>query len=645
MRRLPRLAALAAALSALSAPGALAAPTWLPAQSTGTGMAIPGLRDDGSSALVSVITVSGQPLQSAIRGPRGNWTLSTELDTDPSFQSPGPLVVTAPNGTITAIWMRNGAGFSRDLFASSQRAGQPWTTPVQISAPGDGVSDPLLTVAPDNTVTAAWINASGRVRTATTSPAGVWGTPEQPLESAFTMSMALATDRAGTTTLVAHINQIAESVVSIDRPSGGSWSAPSTIKPGDASQLALAIAPDGRRYAAWATGSPNVLSIATRAAGAASWSSAAPGPTPVDGTVHRLLGPVEGSGALTLLWADGTTGNVTTTLRAATRTAGAWSAVTRLSPVGAYDSSLPTLLSGTESGALMAAPLGQNAGIAARLANGTWESPTTLTPSVPTGLAVLPDGDAMIGLAEVTSNAPPVVIGSSRILDAAGPRVGGLQTAPVTAGQPAALSSTIEDRFSDIASVTWDFGDGTSATTPGGTTTHTWTKPGDTTVRITATDTVGNATTTQTTLNVAAAPTPVPTPSPTAAATPTPTPAPTPVPAFELKLLADGFGKQLLLGKRRIPVVLSCGRYDCTVRLRASLLIGKRTLGRLPTVRGSIPAREKRTFFLETTVAQRRAMRRAVRKGRDAVVRVRVTATTSAGTKQAEQRISLRDLS
>jgi hypothetical protein len=79
-------------------------------------------------------------------------------------------------------------------------------------------------------------------------------------------------------------------------------------------------------------------------------------------------------------------------------------------------------------------------------------------------------------------------------LDAAGPRLNALAIPDFTfAGAPTAFSVSALDVWSAVASTSWSFGDGASAT--GASVTHAYGAPGPYAVTLTSTDAVGNATT------------------------------------------------------------------------------------------------------------------------------------------------------
>ena len=147
------------------------------------------------------------------------------------------------------------------------------------------------------------------------------------------------------------------------------------------------------------------------------------------------------------------------------------------------------------------------------------------------------------------------------------------------------------------------------------------------TLRVTARDRAGNesepTTVEWTVTQLAAAPAP----------SPTPTPAPTPtLTAKALTFTLAGKGRQLLLSKQQVPVVVNCGGVACSITVAAEIRVkGKRL--KLTTLKASLPTGNATRLKLTTTSAQRAKIRTLVgRRGTKATLRYTITATGAGGT-------------
>jgi|GEM_PF-3606191 len=95
----------------------------------------------------------------------------------------------------------------------------------------------------------------------------------------------------------------------------------------------------------------------------------------------------------------------------------------------------------------------------------------------------------------------------SAIYDAAGPTLTSVNIPSEGPLQlPVGMSVTAVDRWSAIASTTWDFGDGTTGS--GASTTHAWARGGTYVVRVTTTDAAGNPTSASSKIEIPSAPSP-----------------------------------------------------------------------------------------------------------------------------------------
>jgi PKD repeat protein len=141
------------------------------------------------------------------------------------------------------------------------------------------------------------------------------------------------------------------------------------------------------------------------------------------------------------------------------------------------------------------------------------ESATTYNPFTSSGYGSQPsaasseDGDV---LAVWSQNLTPGTFGIGFAAgDGSGPVIDAVSVPGSTvAGQALQASVSARDAWSEVESVSWDFGDGSSAT--GEDVSHTYSAAGTYTVTVTASDTAGNASTSTRQITVAAAPAPAP---------------------------------------------------------------------------------------------------------------------------------------
>ncbi len=217
-------------------------------------------RDDGTNDII----------QAAIRPPGGSF--GTPVDLSAAGQDAnGPQVSAAPDGTTTAVWRRsNGANFI--IQAATRPPGGSFGTPVDLSATGQSGFNPQIANGADGTATVVWTGDNGFnniIQAATRPSGGSFGTPvdlSAPGQSAFNARVATATD--GTATVVwGRPNGVNTIIQSATRPPGGSFGAPVNLSAAgqDASGPEVAAAPDGTMTAVWyrSAGSNFIVQAAT----------------------------------------------------------------------------------------------------------------------------------------------------------------------------------------------------------------------------------------------------------------------------------------------------------------------------------------------------------------------------------------------
>lgn len=396
--------------------------------------------------------VSSSVVQAATHPVGGSWTAPVDLSVDTSVDNTQltdvPQVAVDAAGIVTATWSH----FEPNRFtvqAATRLTDGTWTTPVSLSAPGQSARTTDLAVDPAGNATAIWV--SGALVQAATRPAG--GTWTAPVDlSTVAGSRAnprVVVDPAGTATAVWGSFTGTYGIQTATRPFGGAWTAAVDLgAPGQDTFDTPQLAADRRATvtAVWQRhdGSGWIVTSATSAAGGG-WT------TPVDlsATGHDAWDPqvaIDPAGNATAVWSlsDDSTSNSTRTVQAVRRTAaGSWTAPVDLSSGGS-----------------------------------SWNPQVALDPS----------GNATTAWSRNDGAGWTV---QARGLDAAGPVVTSL-TGQVTAAGRRAYAVEAYDAWSRVRSVSWAFGDGTTAT--GSSVIHT--TAGDSTrpVRVTLTDAVGNAT-------------------------------------------------------------------------------------------------------------------------------------------------------
>ena len=206
-----------------------------------------------AAALAACLALTVSPAGAA---PQGPW-VQPAADLSATGQSAfGPQVTAAADGTVTAVWQRNGS--NKIIQAATRPPGGVFSAPVNLSAPGQDAESPSIATAPDGTATVAWTrdNASDDVvQAATRPPGGAFGDPvnlSAPGQDAVSWDIATAPDGTATVTL-SRFNDSGSIIQATTRPPGGSFGAPVDLSAiGDQGYLAqIAISPDGTATVVW----------------------------------------------------------------------------------------------------------------------------------------------------------------------------------------------------------------------------------------------------------------------------------------------------------------------------------------------------------------------------------------------------------
>jgi len=530
-----------------------ATPTWIDESeplATAPGNVYPAevaFLPDGTALTLWATPFNGHPvLRSATRAPGGDWTPSEPLS-DVGLETSGAHLAVEPSGRVVAAWSSYDSSTTNStIFVAEKSPSGGWTMPTPVSDGASQAVSPRVTVAPSGDATVVWERrGSFRIQAQTRVAGGPWWSLADTVDISTAGSAAqspdVGVDPAGNVVAVwQKIAGTGPGIYKIEgavKPTGEAWDAPQDVSVPDsfsASQPYVAVDGAGLATAVWAqdTSTTSRIQTATRSLSAvSSWSAPADlSDTTKFGRAPQLA--VDGVGAVTVVWAECTTADFSTSsyeVRTATRSSSGWSAAKTL---GSGDA---TIISRSDGPAIAVAPTGAavaswiertTSGLsavkaAARTAGGPWGEPTTLSAasadviSGSTRVGIDADGDAAALWYEVGTTFQI----KARILDGAGP-VLAAPTIPATGKTATAMSfqASASDAWSALASYAWDFGDGGAAV--GSQVSHTYVAPGTYQVKVTATDAVGNSTTRSATTVVTGTTPPPEPPPPTPVAKP-----------------------------------------------------------------------------------------------------------------------------
>jgi hypothetical protein len=532
--------------------GALAA-GWLAPQDVPLSVGDLGFDEHGNAIAVGVGVGANSGGDATIRAMTrpfgGQWSASVPVSGSGASEVQPPQVAVNAHGDAVAVWSADIGGSTGVVRASRRPAGGQWSDPTVISE--GAVYDRDLDVAIDaqGNATAIWSEFSTSastfvVRSASRPSDGGWSEPVDFSKSALRNSARLAVDPQGNVTVVwLGDGTLSPAVVlSKSRPAGGEWSSePVALSSDDATVSAeapqLAVDAQGNATAIWGLhhfGGDDVVQAARRTAGSA-WSAA------VDlGDGYSPQVAVDPQGNATAIWAL-SSASTSAVLSSSRTAAGSWS---NPAPMASgdddYDVGYPWVA---------ADPQGNVTAIWARynltdvIAQATrhvagstsWSPAVDLTVGRPITAIPAAGVDPQGHTTMVWSSSEDPWSGSSTVFDPIGPALGNL-VAPATAivGQQVDLSVNPSDPWSAVT-VSWDFGDGQSAS--GAAVKHTYGSAGERTLTITGTDAAGNTTQTSRTITVEPAPVPK-NPGPNPGPNPNPPPSPPPPPAPKAPVLS-----------------------------------------------------------------------------------------------------------
>jgi len=521
-RRLRRSLGIAAVLAALVwAPAAVAGPGWTAATSLGTQSQLSLAVDRDGKAIVMATWAqdgAGTSLTSYVRpvSASSGWqpqVLGSEAcDWCVAWGAPG--VELDDHGDAVGTWAKGLTGPGNTVTTVATRtAGRTWS-PIALSPDENNLywnTDNSVAVGPGGTAVfvsnCLYCDNQGGSLIAVRAVAPGQMSPRTFLSAVGEQpsSPVAGVDAAGRAT-VAWTSSLGVRVSS--RSLAGVWSAPFTLTGTESYVPAIAVAPSGAAEVVWA-GSDGAVRSARRTGPDAGWSapavvSSAPGASNTSWWSSPPSVAIDSGDKAVLAW-TGSDGKI----RAAVRPAGSSWTTTTLPSAG----TVPRVAVNPAGTAFViflgptGAPL-----ISMRPSGGTWSAPTPLGAAGASQPRIATDGkgDAVAAWISATGNL------QATAFDATGPVLSALSI-PGSAQTGASIAVAVVpwDLWSPVASTTWDFGDG--ATSAAQSTTHAYAQPGTYTVKVTATDTLGNVSGAERSITITAPPvvTPPPTPTPT----------------------------------------------------------------------------------------------------------------------------------
>jgi hypothetical protein len=496
---------LAAAFLLIGPAQALAAPTWLDAEGqdgTDSNAQVVDVATDADGNSAAVWLAAGE-VRAAFRPRGGPWGASESLDPGTTLVNADPRVEVQPNGEFVAAWVADRVVIDDGypIRFARRPAGGDWTGAQTIDGIGCCPALGELMATADGSVTLVALDEGSPSTYRKPPGSDTFGAEEFPPSGSQGQVFAGAPD-GGVVSVRSTFCDPVNCVVAARRPPGGPWGPEETVAtlaPGDVvTGLAVTGTPDASFTAVWGEATqpegfapPGRVRSATRV-GPGVWSPQ---------TVVQLPNDVPGCPNFDNCFdvaaaADGTQ-------LALWQQAGQMSAALRSGPVSAWgatedagDIPVSTAVpygAFTAGGVPVAAwgsPSAGGAAIGTHRQGGAW-APVTLGPTVRGGpppdavflgdLAADGAGDALTAWRDGSGVA-------TAGFDAAAPRFTALS---LPSGESQTFSAAAGDNWSGVASIFWQFGDGTS--TIGGTVQHAYGSPGVYTASATATDGVGNA--------------------------------------------------------------------------------------------------------------------------------------------------------
>lgn len=395
-------------------------------------------------------------IQAASRSPEGKWGASDDL-TVPAYGDAGSVdVAIDPAGNAVAIWTRMGKTSSYLIEAATRPLGGQWTPPVELTEPGNNAWSPKLAVAPSGRVVAVWSrwNDAGDtiIQVAEKNAGEGWSETEDLSPGGFRSYLPDVKVGAGKTVVVwgseeddeVDGDELIEAAV---KEAGEPWEEPEEISELGSRFAVLGMDSQGNALAVWPSESEDgkTPEASTLPVGG-NWTNSVPlaGPQLVDALEPELA--VDPAGRAMVTWKAWN--GVHPTIEAITGTVGgAWGVPATISPPDAWSSNPQIAIDSVGNAAAV------------------WKASTK---------------------SDWTTQAA--------VFDATKPELGSVSMPSLgRAGRPISFAASPFDAWSPLSSVTWTFGDGSTAAGPSAV--HSFKQAGQFPITVTATDAAGHSTT------------------------------------------------------------------------------------------------------------------------------------------------------
>jgi hypothetical protein len=492
-----------------------AAPTWLPAAPVAPAVAggeagAVAVDPAGNAVAVWLQTTSGAPQLVASSRPAGaTWGPPVPLSPDGTPAS-HPQVVLERDGRATAVWFAATGPSGATLQSSTRSPGGVWSAAVGVPGETAETAQAALAVRPGASAVVVWprlVSGLWYVSASTRTPSGSWSIPTDLSAGSTVMPgrPRLAVDGTGSATALWSGNEGGRwTVRAASLSPEGTWHAPVALSSGDQDAVdpAVAIAGNGTAVAVWArwNGADRWVSqSSTRPANATGWTGpvdlSGPGLSVADVEIARD----DYGSRYVATWSATSGAPSTPVVQAAVLDQGAWRPAATVSDPAA-ESTHPTVVVGNSTPAVLSWLATTATGHVVQAS----VLPRTATSFVsgfalsaadrdagPPSLTLDPRGDVLAVWGE---SGPSSFQPRYAAYDVAGPTVRSLKRpGRAVAGHAVTYDATVVDTWSPVATYSWTFGDGSTAT--GSTTTHVFAEPGRYRLRFRVIDAVGNITT------------------------------------------------------------------------------------------------------------------------------------------------------